>query len=145
MPKILDEILIMSAIDHPNIIRLEEVYESHSEICLVQELCLGGELFDRLDDQPDYHYSEYECAVLVKQMLSAVRYLHSKGIMHRDLKLEDFLFSSTKLDSELKLIDFGLSKYFRQDEIHHEAVGTPYIVAPEVLKGSYDEKCDLLE
>ena len=70
-----EEIFIMCQLDHPNIVRLEEVYESHSEIYLVQELCLGGELFDRLDEQPDYHYTEAECARLVKQMLSAVRYL----------------------------------------------------------------------
>jgi serine/threonine protein kinase len=111
-------------LDHPNIVRLEEVYESQSEIYLVQELCLGGELFDRLDEQPDYHYTEAECARLVKQMLCAVRYLHSKGIIHRDLKLENFLFSGTAKDSELKMIDFGLSKHFRYGEVQHEAVGT---------------------
>lgn len=138
-----EEIFIMCQLDHPNIVRLEEVYESHSEIYLVQELCLGGELFDRLDEQPDYHYTEAECARLVKQMLSAVRYLHSKGIIHRDLKLENFLFSSKAKDSELKMIDFGLSKHFRFGEVHHEAVGTPYTVAPEVIHGSYDERCDI--
>ena len=124
-------------------VRLEEVYESHSEIYLVQELCLGGELFDRLDEQPDYHYTEAECARLVKNMLNAVRYLHSKGIIHRDLKLENFLFSSTSQDSELKMIDFGLSKHFRYGEQQHEAVGTPYTVAPEVIRGCYDERCDI--
>eukprot|EP00529_Nitzschia_sp_RCC80_P008670 CAMPEP_0113505414 /NCGR_PEP_ID=MMETSP0014_2-20120614/35301_1 /TAXON_ID=2857 /ORGANISM="Nitzschia sp." /LENGTH=1148 /DNA_ID=CAMNT_0000400719 /DNA_START=66 /DNA_END=3512 /DNA_ORIENTATION=- /assembly_acc=CAM_ASM_000159 len=138
-----EEIFIMCQLDHPNIVRLEEVYESHSEIYLVQELCLGGELFDRLDEQPDYHYTEAECARLVKQMLCAVRYLHSRGIIHRDLKLENFLFSSTEQDSELKLIDFGLSKHFRYGEVQHEAVGTPYTVSPEVIKGSYDERCDI--
>eukprot|EP00980_Cylindrotheca_fusiformis_P000367 scaffold91_cov127-Cylindrotheca_fusiformis.AAC.27 len=138
-----EEIFIMCQLDHPNIVRLEEVYESHSEIYLVQELCLGGELFDRLDEQPDYHYTEAECARLVKQMLCAVRYLHSKGIIHRDLKLENFLFSSTAGDSELKMIDFGLSKHFRYGEVQHEAVGTPYTVAPEVIRGSYDERCDI--
>jgi calcium-dependent protein kinase len=74
---------------------------------------LGGDLFDRLDEQEDYHYTEAQCAKLVKQMVSAVRYLHSKGIVHRDLKLENFLFSSTSADSELKMIDFGLSKVSR--------------------------------
>lgn len=138
-----EEIFIMCQLDHPNIVRLEEVYESHSEIYLVQELCLGGELFDRLDEQPDYHYTEAQCARLVKNMLCAVRYLHSKGIIHRDLKLENFLFSSTAQDSELKMIDFGLSKHFRYGEVHHEAVGTPYTVAPEVIRGSYDERCDI--
>ena len=78
-----EEIYIMCQLDHPNIVRLEEVYESHSEIYLVQELCLGGELFDRLDEQPDYHYTEAQCARLVKQMLCSVRYIHSKGIIHR--------------------------------------------------------------
>lgn len=138
-----EEIFIMCQLDHPNIVRLEEVYESHSEIYLVQELCLGGELFDRLDEQPDYHYTEAECARLVKQLLCAVRYLHSKGIIHRDLKLENFIFSSTAKDSELKMIDFGLSKHFRYGEVQHEAVGTPYTVAPEVIRGSYDECCDI--
>jgi calcium-dependent protein kinase len=138
-----EEIFIMCQLDHPNIVRLEEVYESHSEIYLVQELCLGGELFDRLDEQPDYHYTEAECARLIKHMLCAVRYLHSKGIIHRDLKLENFLFSSTASDSDLKMIDFGLSKHFRYGEVQHEAVGTPYTVAPEVIRGSYDERCDI--
>jgi len=78
-----NEIFIMCQLDHPNIVRIEEVYESMNEIYIVQELCLGGELFDRLDEQPDYHYTEPQCARLVKQMLSAVRYLHSKGIIHR--------------------------------------------------------------
>jgi len=138
-----EEIAIMCQLDHPNIVRLEEVYESHSEIYLVQELCVGGELFDRLDEQPDYHYSEAQCARLVKQMICSVRYIHSKGIIHRDLKLENFLFSTTEPDSELKMIDFGLSKHFKFGEVQHQAVGTPYTVAPEVIRGSYDERCDV--
>lgn len=139
-----EEIFIMCQLDHPNIVRLEEVYESHSEIYLVQELCLGGELFDRLDEQPDYHYTEWECARLVKNILCSVRYIHSKGIVHRDLKLENFLFSSKNQESELKMIDFGLSKHFVfQGELHSDAVGTPYTVAPEVIKGRYDERCDV--
>lgn len=101
-----NEIFIMCQLDHPNIVRIEEVYESTNEIYILQELCHGGDLFDRLDEQPDFHYTEAQCARLVKQMLSAVRYLHSKGIIHRDLKLENFLFSSQKPDSELKMIDF---------------------------------------
>jgi calcium-dependent protein kinase len=112
---------------------------------LVQQLCVGGDLFDRLDydDQPD-HYTEQECARLVTQMLSAVRYIHQKGIIHRDLKIENFIFSTTSAESELKMIDFGLSKHFDHGEVHHgEAVGTPYTVAPEVIRGSYGKKCDI--
>lgn len=119
------------------------MYESDTEIYLVQELADGGELFDKLDEQPDYHYSESQCANLVRQMLNAVAYLHSKGIVHRDIKLENFLFSSKDPDSELKMIDFGLSKHFKFGEVLHVAVGTPYTCAPEVIRGSYDERCDV--
>lgn len=74
-----EEIFIMCQLDHPNIVRIDEVYESVNEIYIVQELCMGGDLFDRLDEQPDYHYTEAKCAQLVKMMVSSVRYLHSKG------------------------------------------------------------------
>jgi len=119
-----NEIFIMCQLDHPNIVRIEEVYESTNEIYILQELCLGGDLFDRLDEQSDMHYTEAQCARLVKQMLSAVRYLHSKGIIHRDLKLENFLFTTKAADSELKMIDFGLSKHFESGEALHDKVGS---------------------
>jgi len=138
-----EELTILLELDHPNIVKLEAVYESKDSIFLVQELCRGGDLFDRLDEQPDEHYSEDQCARLVKQMLAAVRYIHSKGIIHRDLKLENFLFDTTQPDAELKMIDFGLSKHFQTGESHHEPVGTRYTVAPEVLMRTYDEKVDI--
>jgi calcium-dependent protein kinase len=139
-----EEIAIMCELDHPNIVRLEEVYESHEAIYLVQELAVGGELFDRLfEEQPDQCFSEAECVRMVKQMLSAVRYLHSKGIVHRDLKLENFLLASKRPNADLVLVDFGLSKHFKYGEVQREAVGTPYTVAPEVIRGDYDEKCDV--
>mmetsp|Transcript_22324 Transcript_22324/g.25383 ORF Transcript_22324/g.25383 Transcript_22324/m.25383 type:complete len:412 (-) Transcript_22324:1774-3009(-) len=141
--QLFDEIQIMCELEHPNIIRLQEVYESEDDIYLVEELCTGGELFDKLDEQPDYHYTEEKCADLIAKMLKALNYLHSQGIVHRDLKLENFLFSDQTEESNLKMIDFGLSKHFQFGEVHHEAVGTPYTVAPEVIKGSYDERCDI--
>ena len=132
-----DEILILVSLDHPNIVRLEEVYESQSEIFLVFERLEGGELFDRLDEQLDYKYSEVTATLLVSQMLSAVRYCHSKKIVHRDLKLENFLFTSTAEAAPMKLIDFGLSKHFdfSLGGLMSDPVGTPYTVAPEVILG----------
>ena len=59
------------------------------------------------------------------------------------MKLENFLFSHTGPDSELMMIDFGLSKHFKSGEVQHESVGTPYTVAPEVITGIYDERCDI--
>lgn len=62
----------------------------------------------------------------------------------RPAQLENFIFASEHLDAELKMIDFGLSKFFSSGEVIHEAVGTPYTVAPEVIRGSYDEKVSVI-
>jgi len=142
--RLLDEIKIMCCLDHPNVVCLEEVFEGENELFLTQELCEGGDMFDRLEVQPNECYTEAGCARLIKQIIGSVSYLHSKDIIHRDLKLENFLFSSWADDSELKMIDFGLSKHFVLGEVQHEFVGTPYTVAPEVILGEgYDEKCDV--
>lgn len=85
----------------------------------------------------------------MKKILSAVKHLHEHGIVHRDLKPENFIFNDKTDDAEIKLIDFGLSKRFGQikdinpKEKMHTIVGTPYYVAPEVLKGDYDFSCDV--
>lgn len=143
LQRVIEETKILLELDHPNIVKLDGIYQTVDEMYLVQELCKGGDLFDRLDAQPDEHYTEAQCARLVKQILSAVRYIHSRGIIHRDLKLENFLFDNVGPDAELKMIDFGLSKHFHSGERQHEQVGTRYTIAPEVLKGSYDEKVDI--
>ena len=143
--RLLEEVKIMCALDHPNIVCLEEVYEGDSELYLTQELCTGGDLFDRLEEQTNESYTEEQCARLIRQIISSVSYLHSKNVIHRDLKLENFLFQDETNDSELKMIDFGLSKHFNIGELQHDMVGTPYTVAPEVLvsKDGYNEKVDV--
>ena len=78
-----EEIIIMCQLDHPNVVRLEEAYESQSEIYLIQHLCAGGDLFDHLEKQTDDHYTEAKCANLIEQMLKALSYLHSMNIVHR--------------------------------------------------------------
>eukprot|EP00339_Tiarina_fusa_P014496 CAMPEP_0117042488 /NCGR_PEP_ID=MMETSP0472-20121206/29585_1 /TAXON_ID=693140 ORGANISM="Tiarina fusus, Strain LIS" /NCGR_SAMPLE_ID=MMETSP0472 /ASSEMBLY_ACC=CAM_ASM_000603 /LENGTH=423 /DNA_ID=CAMNT_0004753741 /DNA_START=78 /DNA_END=1349 /DNA_ORIENTATION=+ len=145
-----EEIFSMCELDHPGIVHLEEVYESETHLYLIEELCNGGDMFVRLHNQKELHYSEEECAGLVQQILSAVGYMHSKHIMHRDLKLENLVFSSASATAEnrqedvLKVIDFGFSKHFSSSgEIQHEPVGTPYVAAPEVIRGAYDEKADI--
>lgn len=108
------------------------------------EYCTGGELFDRIVSAQ--RFTEKHAADIMNQMLSAVKHLHEHNIVHRDLKPENFLMNDTGEDAEIKLIDFGLSKRFSQkDELEkmHTVVGTPYYVAPEVLKGNYDKQCDV--
>ena len=81
------EISIMSQLDHPNILRLFEYFETEHEIFLILDLCKGGELLDRLHEQTDHRYNERTACKLIFTMLSAVRYCHAHNIVHRDLKL----------------------------------------------------------
>ena len=74
-------------------------------------------------------------------MLSAVAHLHENGIVHRDIKPENFLFSKKGSDADIKLIDFGLSTNLG-GETNNTLVGTPYYIAPEVIKGNYSYECD---
>ncbi len=98
----------MRLIDHPNIIKLEEVYEGDFHIYLVMELIKGGELFDRIINKG--HYSEKDAAIMIRKLLSAVDYLHDRGIMHRDIKPENLLLKNEN-SFELKLADFGLAEF----------------------------------
>jgi calcium-dependent protein kinase len=123
------EIRIMAQLDHPHIIRLHECFEDKKSIRLILELCTGGELLDRLHAQPAHKYTEQVACNYIHTMLSAIAYLHDHNIVHRDLKLENFLFESPSSDSQLKLIDFGLSQYFTENEIIVSPVGTPYYVS----------------
>jgi calcium-dependent protein kinase len=77
---------------------------------MVTEICTGGELFDKIIDKG--HFSEEEARVIFKQMVQSLNYCHSQKVAHRDLKPENFLFSNKEKDSQIKLIDFGLSFRF---------------------------------
>ena len=81
-------------------------------------------------------------AKIIKQVLLAVNYLHFKKIVHRDLKPENLLFEFEDR-WDIKVIDFGLSRIFSKDKKMCQRLGTPFYVAPEVLKKKYDEKCDV--
>ncbi|CAE7484110.1 CPK2 [Symbiodinium natans] len=137
------EIQIMKTMDHPNIIKLYETFEDRKHIYLAMELCTGGELFDRIIEVGQF--TEKDCAIVVQQMLSAVFYMHTRGVCHRDLKPENFLFLSKGPieNTLLKIIDFGLSKTFDACVPMATKAGTPYYVAPQVLHGKYDNSCDL--
>ncbi len=143
-----NEISIFKEMDHPNIVKLYEVFEDTDAVWIVLELCSGGELYDGLLNQDHGHFTERGAANLFYQMLSSICFLHDKGIAHRDLKLENFLFQSKSVDSPLKLIDFGLSQKMNPDAGALKIVGTSYYIAPEVLtcqssKTPYSHMCDM--
>jgi calcium-dependent protein kinase len=137
------EIAIMKIMDHPNIIKLYESFEDRKNIYLVMELCLGGELFDRIIDAG--HFTEVQAAILMQQIIRAIYYMHENNVCHRDLKPENFIFSTKEPieKSILKIIDFGLSCSFKPDQVLTTKAGTPYYVAPQVLAGKYDQLSDM--
>ncbi|MCO5596638.1 hypothetical protein L7F22_050705 [Adiantum nelumboides] len=136
------EIQIMHHLSgHSNVVTIRGAYEDYNSVHLVMELCSGEELFDRIIERG--HYSERKAAQLTRTIVGVVEACHSLGVMHRDLKPENFLFLSKKEDSALKTIDFGLSVFFRPGEVFHDVVGSPYYVAPEVLRKQYGPAADV--
>nr|DAD31129.1 TPA_asm: hypothetical protein HUJ06_009980 [Nelumbo nucifera] len=127
--------------DHPNVVRLKATYEDNEAVHLVMELCEGGELFDRIVARG--HYSERAAANVARTVAEVVKMCHENGVIHRDLKPENFLFANKRENAPLKAIDFGLSVFFKPGERFSEIVGSPYYMAPEVLKRNYGPEVDI--
>ncbi|KAL1359895.1 hypothetical protein HN51_005234 [Arachis hypogaea] len=125
----------------PSIVSLREACEDDNAVHLVMELCEGGELFDRIVARG--HYTERAAAAVARTIVEVVQLCHKHGVIHRDLKPENFLFANKKENSPLKAIDFGLSIFFKPGERFSEIVGSPYYMAPEVLKRNYGPEIDI--
>jgi calcium-dependent protein kinase len=140
------EINILINTDHPNIIKIFEVYESQRSLYIVMEECKGGEIFDRIIEHIESKkmYSEKDAADMFGQVMSAIAYCHNNGICHRDLKPENLLYlnKGPEKNNPIKVIDFGLSQFISDQKLTTK-VGTAYYVSPEILKGDYTEKCDI--
>ncbi|CAH2232858.1 jg16618 [Pararge aegeria aegeria] len=132
--KIMNEVRIMKALKHPCIISTEEVVDSRDAMYIVMELMEGGELFNRITKRS--RLSERHTRFLFRQMVLAVKYLHSQGITHRDLKPDNVLLVSEDDETLVKITDFGLSKFIREDSFMKTMCGTPLYVAPEVLRAN---------
>lgn len=126
-----NEIAVLHKIKHPNIVALDDIYESGGHLYLIMQLVSGGELFDRIVEKG--FYTERDASRLIFQVLDAVKYLHDLGIVHRDLKPENLLYYSLDEDSKIMISDFGLSKMEDPGSVLSTACGTPGYVAPEVL------------
>lgn len=146
------EIKLLREMKHHSVVRLVDVHEDAEYVHLVTDLCEGGELFDKIveksstdDDSGAACFAEDDATRIVYQILEAVSYMHKRGVVHRDLKPENLLFETAEEDSPIKIIDFGLSRKHREglEPPMSTVVGTPYYIAPEVLKRKYDKSCDL--
>ncbi|XP_028808620.1 CBL-interacting serine/threonine-protein kinase 14-like [Neltuma alba] len=137
------EIAIMHRLNHPNIVKLYEVLATKTKIYFVMECAHGGELYDRILNHG--LFDEDHSRRCFQQLISAVQHCHSRGVFHRDLKLDNLLLDQ---DLNLKVSDFGLSAttdQIRPDGMLHTLCGTPAYLTPEMLaKKGYDgEKVDV--
>jgi len=145
--KVKHEVDVLQTLDHPNIVRYFETFESEKSIYLVMEYCEGGELFEQLSISKGKVFTEKQTAKVMKQLFHAISHCHSKGVIHRDLKMENVMYKTkdTTNEPEVKIIDFGLSKIKEAGKTSMStACGTPYYVAPEVLGSrGYGQECDI--
>ncbi|CAL9146795.1 unnamed protein product [Musa hybrid cultivar] len=138
------EVMILKALKgHENVVHFYNAYEDDSFVYIAMELCEGGELLDRILAKKNSRYTEKDAAVVVRQMLKVAAECHLHGLVHRDMKPENFLFKSTKEDSPLKATDFGLSDFIRPGKKFQDIVGSAYYVAPEVLKRTSGPESDV--
>lgn len=136
------EVAIMNLVaGHQNVVTLKSTYEDKEAVHLSMELCAGGELFDSIVESGNF--SEKKAAQVFRKMVQVVHHCHELGVMHRDLKPENFLLTSKGTDGELKLTDFGLGVFFKPGERFRDLVGSPYYVAPEVLRKNYSHEADM--
>ena len=140
--EILNEINILKKMDHPNIVKIFEFYNSPEGYYLITEFCQDGELFNEIVDNAPF--PEPIAANIMYQIFSAVNYCHSMNIIHRDLKPENILIEKKEGKKySIKIIDFGTAKLYEKNKSEKKVIGSSYYIAPEVLTESYNQMCDL--
>ena len=162
----INEICILKQLCHKNIIKLEELKRTTNNYYVIMEYCNGGNLTECLEKYKNIHHKPFNEEIvqhIMRQLVSAINYIHGLGIIHRDLKLDNVLvkFENEEdknqlnlLKSEIKIIDFGFAAYKNQTGLFTTAVGSPMNMDPLILKkfnatGSvnkelgYDEKADI--
>jgi len=132
-PKFRREMDIHQSLDHPNIVKLYEVIEAPqiNTTCLVMEYLEGPDLLEYTLSKPSHTMSPDQIAKVFPQILSAVDYLHEKGICHRDIKLENIMVDRN--GENPKLIDFGLANWCKENTFLKTFCGSPHYAAPEIL------------
>jgi serine/threonine protein kinase len=134
----MNEIEMLKSASHPDIVKIINIYNDPKKLYIVMEYVKGEELYDYIVSQDKL--PEQEAKIIIHQLLRIVKYLNSINICHRDLKPENIMIDVKTL--KIKLLDFGLSSYFSNNNLL-SPVGTPYYVSPEVLVGKYNKECDM--
>ena len=137
------EIEILKICQHPNIIKLYEIFENVDYFYIIMEYCSGGDLFSYLE-RHQFKLNEERASIIMHKICAAIYYIHQYGICHRDIKPENVLMTSKNENSDIRLLDFGLSKIIGPNETCKEPYGTLTYCAPEILLDEpYTKQVDL--
>lgn len=130
----------MQGLNHPNVLKYYEGFEDEENVYYVMNFLNGETLSDSLKRRGQIQ--EAEVTNLMRQAFEAVNYLHSHRVMHRDVKLENFMYATNSTDSKIVLIDFGFATQIVPGKALTTRMGTPYYCSPEIMNASYDYRAD---
>ncbi|KAF5831241.1 kinase-like domain-containing protein [Dunaliella salina] len=123
-----------------NVVHMYDVFEDDKHVYLVMDLCSGGELWGRIKRG---QFNEQNAARIISEILRTIAQCHTRGVVVRDVKPENFLFQDESPSSPLKMIDFGIAEYCAPHQQLHDRAGTALYCAPELLRGNYSFKADV--
>eukprot|EP00929_Paragymnodinium_shiwhaense_P095984 TRINITY_DN5736_c0_g1_i1.p1 TRINITY_DN5736_c0_g1~~TRINITY_DN5736_c0_g1_i1.p1 ORF type:complete len:627 (+),score=192.75 TRINITY_DN5736_c0_g1_i1:77-1882(+) len=139
-----EHLTVMRKLDHPNICRLFEVFSDRLNFYVVVNLCSGGHVVNAVAQLEDF--DEPDAARIVRQVLMAVAYMNERRVCHRNLCPDNLMIAESVKDHtqmQLQVIDFGHSTRYKEGEKMTQLVGLPDIMAPQVVRKSYTEACDV--
>eukprot|EP00929_Paragymnodinium_shiwhaense_P117941 TRINITY_DN8942_c0_g1_i2.p1 TRINITY_DN8942_c0_g1~~TRINITY_DN8942_c0_g1_i2.p1 ORF type:complete len:943 (+),score=231.11 TRINITY_DN8942_c0_g1_i2:117-2945(+) len=148
--KVREEFEVLKALDHPHVLRIFETFEDAENFYLIMEPCRGGDLLEytkTLEPMDAITYEQWVAKVL-QHVLSALAYCHSKSVIHKDLKPENVMLSTSKgtpiEEMHVVVVDFGLAEMFDNPDDRSKVIsGTPPYMAPEVWAGNFSKSCDI--
>ncbi|XP_023311409.1 serine/threonine-protein kinase Nek7 [Anoplophora glabripennis] len=138
-----NEVDILSTLNHPNIIRYIESFKDEDSLQIVMEYADGGNLAQliNLKKHKNDVFTEIGILDIISQISAALSYMHSKRILHRDLKTANVFIG---MNGTIKLGDFGISKMLNTKSQAHTVIGTPYYLSPEMCEcNDYNAKSDI--
>ena len=139
---LLNEYYLLKQVDHSHIVKIYELWQDEVYYYIITEYLEGGEIYKSISKRKKF--TEVDCAQITKQVLLALNYWHKMNIVHRDLKPENILFETKKLDSHIKLVDFGFAVSFDPTKGMKDVLGTPLFIAPEIIsEKKYNSKADI--
>ncbi|KAL4230394.1 Serine/threonine-protein kinase Nek1 [Mactra antiquata] len=136
------EVSVLAQLKHPNIVAYRESFEEHGSLYIVMDFCAGGDLYARINSQRGVMFTEDQILDWFAQMCLAIKHIHDRKILHRDIKSQNIFLTSKGM---VQLGDFGIAKVLNSTvELARTCIGTPYYLSPEICENKpYNNKSDI--